>query len=338
MTSVKGEDKGRVERIVFLDRDALDAHVRAPSFPHEWQEYGATAPEQVVERLRGATVAITNKVRLGRDELEELPDLKFVAVAATGTDNVDLDYCRERGIGVKNVRGYATHSVPEHVLMLILTLRRNLVAYREDVARGAWERAEHFCLLTHPIRDLHASTLGVVGYGALGRAVTDLARAFGMDVLVAEHKGSREVREARTAFDEVLRRSDVLSLHVPLNDETRNLIGREELKLMKRDALLINCARGGVVDEAALAEALVNGEIGGAGVDVLSREPPRRMRSGESESEGSGGDGGEGNPLLTLRLPNLIVTPHVAWASREAMQALADQLIDNIEKAVTSDE
>ncbi|HYN83728.1 MAG TPA: NAD(P)-dependent oxidoreductase, partial [Pyrinomonadaceae bacterium] len=183
-----------------------------------------------------------------------------------------------------------------------------------DVRSGLWERAEHFALLTHTIRELHASTLGLVGYGATGRGVERLARAFGMEVLISERRGARGVREGRVAFDEVLKASDVVSLHVPLNDETRHLVGRRELCLMKRSALLINCARGGVVDEEALREALLAGEIAGAGVDVLSREPPR-----------------EGNPLLAPDLPNLIVTPHVAWASVEAMQALADQLISNIE-------
>lgn len=306
-------------RIVFLDRDTLRADVRRPRFAHEWREYGQTLPAEVVERLREADIAIVNKVRLGAKELEQLPQLRFVAVAATGVDNVDLDGCLRRGIPVSNVRGYARRSVPEHVLALILALRRNLVAYREDVEAGAWERAEHFCLLEHTIRDVQGSTLGIVGYGSLGRAVEKLARALEMRVLVAEHKGATAVREGRTGFVELLERSDIVTLHTPLLPETRHLIGRAELRLMRKDALLINCARGGVLDEAALAEALVSGEIGGAGVDVLASEPPRVA------------EGGARNPLLELRLPNLIVTPHVAWASREAMQALADQLIDNLE-------
>jgi glycerate dehydrogenase len=310
-----------MQRIVFLDRDTLDASLRRPAFAHEWREYGETRAEDVVERLRGATIAITNKVALRAAELRELPELRLIAVAATGTDIIDLEYCREHGVRVSNVRGYARHTVPEHVLMLMLALRRNLVAYREDLQKGAWERARQFCLLTHPIRDLHESTLGIVGYGSIGRGVETLARGFGMRVLVAEHRGADETREGRTPFDEVLRQSDVLTLHAPLNEKTRHLIGRPELSLMKERALLINCARGGLVDEAALVEALQSGEIAGAGVDVLSREPPH-----------------EGNALLDVRLSNLIVTPHIAWASREAMQALADQLIANIETTVTSDE
>ena len=310
-----------MHRIVFLDRDTLGVDVRRPAFEHEWVDYGETGPGEVVERLRGADVAVTNKVALRADALRQLPELRLIAVAATGTDVIDLEYCRAHGVEVRNVRGYARHAVPEHVFMLILALRRSLAAYREDLRNGAWQSARQFCLLTHPIRDLHASTLGVIGHGSIGRGVERLARAFGMNVLISEHKGAGAVREGRTPFEETLRRSDVLTLHAPLTPETRHLVGRAELALMRPDSLLINCARGGVVDEAALAAALTEGRIAGAGVDVLSDEPPRA-----------------GNPLLDLRLPNLLVTPHVAWASREAMQALADQLVDNIEEAVTSDE
>jgi glycerate dehydrogenase len=203
--------------------------------------------------------------------------------------------------------------------MLALALRRNLIGYREDVRAGMWRRAEQFCLHTREIRDLHGSTFGVVGYGTLGRGVARLAHAFGARLLVSERKGATRAREGRTPFAEVLRRSDTVSLHVPLGAETRGLVGREEFALMKPTAVLINCARGGVVDEAALASALAEGRIAGAGVDVLSVEPPR-----------------EGNPLLAPDLPNLIVTPHVAWAGREAQQALADQLIANIEAFVVN--
>ncbi|HJR07666.1 MAG TPA: D-2-hydroxyacid dehydrogenase [Pyrinomonadaceae bacterium] len=303
-----------MERIVFLDRNTLRAEIRPPAFAHEWREYGETRDEEVVERLEGATVAVVNKVKITGAQLAQLPTLRLIAVAATGTDNIDLKSCRERNVAVSNVRGYATHTLPEHVLMLMLALRRNLASYAQDVRNGEWQRAGQFCLLTHTIRDLHATTLGIVGYGALGRAVERLARAVGMHTLVAEHKGAALARDGRTPFAEVLQESDIITLHTPLNAETRHLIGAAELALMKPTALLINCARGGVVDETALVEALLAGVIAGAGVDVLSREPPR-----------------EGNPLLELDLPNLIVTPHVAWASLQAMQALADQLVDNIE-------
>jgi glycerate dehydrogenase len=309
-----------METIVFLERDTLEAELRAPAFAHRWVNHGSTRAPEVLERLRDATIAVVNKVPVGADALAELPKLRMIAVAATGVDNIDLEFCRERGITVSNVRGYARHSVPEHVLMLTLALSRHLVAYREDVRRGAWQRARQFCLLNHPIQDLHGATLGIVGYGTLGRGVETLARAFQMRVLVAERRGAETLREGRTHFDEVLRRSDVLTLHTPLTDETRHLIGRAELASMRPSALLINCARGGVVDESALAEALSEGRIAGAGVDVLGVEPPR--------------EGSPSSPLLELDLPNLLVTPHVAWASREAMQTLADQLIDNIEAFV----
>ena len=306
-----------MERIVFLDRNTLKAEIMPPAFAHEWREYGATRAGDVVERLGGASIAIVNKVEIRDAHLAQLPALALIAVAATGTDNIDLKSCRERGIAVSNIRDYATHTLPEHVLMLMLALRRNLSGYRRDVRAGRWQRAEQFCLLDHPIRDLHASTLGIIGYGALGHAVEQLARAFGMRTLIAEHKGAAHARAGRTPFAEVLRASDIITLHAPLRDETRHLIGAAELALMQPSAVLINCARGGLVDEPALIEALRAGVIAGAGVDVLSREPPR-----------------EGNALLELDLPNLIVTPHIAWASLEAMQALAHQLVDNIEAFV----
>jgi glycerate dehydrogenase len=303
-----------MERIVFLERDTFRASFRRPSFEHEWKEYALTRPEEVVERLREATIAICNKVRLGERELSQLPRLRFIAVAATGVDNVELDYCRRAGLAVSNVRDYARHAVPEHVFALVLALRRNLISYRRDLRAGAWQRAEQFCLLSHSIRDLHESTLGIIGYGALGRAVGQLAEAFGMRVLIGEHKGAPTVRQGRTSFRELLSESDVVSLHCPLSPETQGMIGMEELELMREHALLINTARGGLVCESALALALREGKIGGAGFDVLTKEPPR-----------------EGNPLLELDVPNFILTPHVAWASLEAMQALADQVIENME-------
>ena len=303
-----------MERIVFLDRSTLIANVRRPGFAHEWIEYEMSAPAEVVGRLRDATIALTNKVQLREAELGLLPDLKFIAVAATGTDIIDLDYCRKRHLPVSNVRNYARHAVPEHALMLILSLRRRLLEYRIDVERGRWQQAAGFCLLTHEMHDLHGSTLGIVGYGSLGRAVERLALAFGMRVLISEHNSAKVIRDGRMSFEEVLRSSDIITLHCPLNVETRSLIGKAELEMMRSHALLINTARGGLVDESALVEALRSGVIAGAGFDVLTREPPR-----------------DGNPLLELNLPNFILTPHIAWASREAMQTLADQLIENIE-------
>lgn len=306
-----------MERIVFLERDTFKADFRRPGFAHEWTEYAAPSSDEVVARLEGATIVICNKVRLGEKELAQLPQLRFIAVAATGVDNIDLDYCRAHSIAVANVRNYAVQSVPEHVFMLMLALSRNLLRYRRDVKEGAWNRASQFCLLDHMILDLHGRTLGIIGYGALGQAVAKLAEAFGLRVIVSERKGALSVREGRTSFRETLRASDIVSLHCPLTEETRNLIDREEFELMKPTALLINTARGGLVCESALVEALRDNVIGGAGFDVLTNEPPR-----------------EGNPLLEIDLPNFILTPHVAWASREAMQALADQVIENIEAFV----
>ena len=303
-----------MHRIVFLDRDSLIANVRPPAFAHAWQDHAATAEQEVVGRLQGATVAITNKVPLRAAAIAQLPDLKMVAIAATGSDNVDLAACRERGIVVSNIRNYSTVSVPEHCFALLLALRRNLRAYIADVEAGQWERSTRFCLLDHPIGDLAGSRLGIVGYGALGKQVAHLARAFGMEVCATSRSPIGDSGVIQLELDELLRTSSVVSLHLPLTEQTRHLIGARELGLMRRDALLINTARGGLVDEAALAEALQAGQIAGAGIDVLSKEPPL-----------------PDNPLLRLRLPNFILTPHVAWASGGAMQRLADMLVDNIE-------
>lgn len=303
-----------MERIVFLEGNTIQASFRRPNFGHVWIEHGETLANEVVDRARDATIIISNKLLLGETELSQAKNLKLIAIAATGSDCIDLDYCRRRGIAVCNVRGYATNTVPEHVLMMIFALRRNLLAYRQDVQRGLWNKSKQFCLLTHELHDLREGTFGLVGYGSIGRAMARLAEAVGMRVLIAEHKGAAENRAGRTSFDDTLRLSDIVSLHCPLNDETRDLIGAAELKTMKRNALLINTARGALIDQAALIEALRGGQIAGAGIDVLREEPPRH-----------------GNLLLDLNLPNLIVTPHVAWASVEAVQALADQVIDNLE-------
>jgi glycerate dehydrogenase len=305
-----------MEHIVFLDRDSLMATVRTPGFAHDWQAHGATIAGQVVERLRGATIAITNKVPLRADTIAQLPDLKMIAVAATGTDNIDLDACRARGIVVSNIRDYSLVSVPEHCFTLMLALRRNLVAYRGDVEAGLWQASSRFCLLDHPIADLAGSRLGIVGYGALGRKVAALGRAFGMTICVTARRPLPDDDIVQLPLDELLRTCDVVTLHVPLSDATRNMIGAAELATMKPGAVLINTARGGLVDEAALAGVLATGAIS-AGFDVLSAEPPA-----------------PDNPLLGLRLPNFILTPHTAWASAGAQQILADMLVDNIEAYV----
>ncbi len=306
-----------MEHIVFLDGGSLKAEIRKPKFAHTWTNFPTTSPDQVAERLGPATIAITNKIPVRADALAKAKSLRLIAVAATGTDIIDLAACRSRNILVQNIRNYANASLPEHVFALILALRRNLFAYRADVESGRWQRAEHFCLLDHPIRDLAGSTLGVVGFGALGKAVATLGVAFGMRVLAFDVQPVGGPGVEAASLEKVLATSDVISLHVPLSPGTASLIGARELARMQPNCLLINTARGGLVDEQALADALRAGRIGGAGFDVLSVEPPHA-----------------GNPLLALRLPNFVLTPHIAWASAQAMQGLADQLIDNLESFV----
>jgi glycerate dehydrogenase len=304
--------------VVFLDRASLRAHIRPVSFAAEYVEYDRTDVHDIVARLRGAAIAIINKVPLRAATLRQIPQLKLIAVAATGYDVVDVEYCKQNGIAVANIRDYAAHTVPEHAFALILALRRNLLAYRQDIEAGAWQRSEQFCLLTHPIADLHGATLGIIGAGAIGRATAALGAAFGMRVLFAQRASSTHTSSGtdagRVPLQQLLRESDVISLHCPLLPATRNLIDIAAFRNMKRSALLINTARGGLVDEGALIQALDEGLIAGAGFDVLTVEPPRN-----------------GNPLLDLRRPNFILTPHNAWASAQAMQFLADQLIDNID-------
>ncbi|HXW49330.1 MAG TPA: D-2-hydroxyacid dehydrogenase [Xanthobacteraceae bacterium] len=299
--------------IVFLDRATLQARLRTPNFPHSYREYEVTRVPEIVERLEGATIAIINKVPMRKETLAQLPKLRLIAVAATGTDVIDKDYCRTADITVVNIRNYAFNTVPEHVFALIFALRRGLVGYREDIRQGAWQRADQFCFFTHPIRDIAGSTIGIVGFGVLGKGVAERAKALGMRVLATDIVPQPGLID----LPSLLRESDIVTLHVPLTPQTRNMIGGEQLAMMRPDAILINAARGGLVDEHALARALKEGTIAGAGFDVLTNEPPK-----------------DGNVLLDLDLPNLIVTPHVAWASRQAMQILADQLIDNIEAFV----
>ena len=298
--------------IVFLDSDSLPLRVPRPACVSHWNDRPATAPGEVTAALRDADIAITNKVRLGRAELEQLPKLRFICVAASGYDCVDLAACRDLGIVVSNVPSYSAQSVAEAVIAMIFAMRRQLFAYR-DAALRKWPTATQFCVHAQPIQDVGGAVLGIVGRGAIGQATARLAEALGMRVLFAEHPGQSQVRSGYRPFEEVLECSDVISLHCPLNPATQGLIGAPQLARMKPGALLVNTARGPLVDEAALLEALRSGHLGGAALDVLGSEPPAATQ-----------------PLLNLLHPNLIVTPHVAWASRSSLQRLAESIAANL--------
>ncbi|ALP68752.1 D-2-hydroxyacid dehydrogenase [Paraburkholderia caribensis] len=303
-------------KVVFLDRATIPPSIRLKELPfsHEFELFERTAAEDVSARIRDADVVITNKVRLTAADLSQATRLKLVAVAATGTDNVDLAVCDERNIIVSNVRNYATHTVPEHTFALIFALRRSLAAYREAVRAGRWAESGQFCFFDFPIRDLAGSTIGIVGDGALGTATANIARALGLRVLFSAYKGRTDMGPLYTPFDQVLRESDIITLHCPLTSSTRDLISDAEFAAMTRKPILINTARGGLVNESALVRALHSNQISGAGFDVVTEEPLP-----------------EDHPFTAiLDHPGFILTPHVAWASEEAIQGLADQLIDNV--------
>ena len=303
--------------IVVLDRDTLVNRPFDFDFPHTLSSYGTTEAHETLERIRGADIVITNKVVISAQAFAENPQLKLVAVTATGVNNVDVEAAKQNGTAVCNIRAYGNESVAEHAFMMMITLMRNLPAYQRDVAAGLWENSPFFCHLGAPMRDLNGKTLAIFGRGNIGQTLATYAQAFKMKVVFVEHKHAETVRDGYVSFDEAIRTADALSLHCPLTPETANMIGEAELQQMKPGAILINCGRGGLVDEAALVAALKYGQIGGAGFDVLTQEPPR-----------------DGNPLLKARLPNLIVTPHIAWASQEAANRLFDILVDNINRFV----
>jgi glycerate dehydrogenase len=294
-----------------ISRDDIDLSP-LEQFPLEWTHHATTAPGDTAGRIAQAELVVSNKVVLDREMLQQSQNLKLICIAATGTNNVDLEAAAELGIRVCNVAGYSTPSVVQQVFTMILSLTTHQAEYARAVREGRWQQSELFCMLDYPFRELSGKRLGIVGYGGLGRAVAGVAEAFGMEILLSQRPGG-PAREGRVPLDELLPRVDILSLHCPLTPETSNLIGGKELAAMKPDALLINCARGGVVDEVALAEALRSGRIGGAGVDVLTSEPPI-----------------QGNPLLEDAIPNLIVTPHIAWASVESRQRLVSEVAGNI--------
>lgn len=304
-------------QIVVLDRDTLVNRPFKFDFPHTLSSYGTTEAHETLARIRGADIVITNKVVISAQAFAENPQLKLVAVTATGVNNVDVEAAKQNGTAVCNIRAYGNESVAEHAFMMMITLMRNLPAYQRDVAAGLWENSPFFCHLGAPMRDLNGKTLAIFGRGNIGKTLAAYAQAFKMNVVFAEHKHAQSVRDGYVSFDEAIRSADVVSLNCPLTPQTANMIGEAELQQMKPGAILINCGRGGLVDEAALVAALKYGQIGGAGFDVLTQEPPR-----------------DGNPLLKARLPNLIVTPHIAWASQEAANRLFDILLDNINRFV----
>ena len=303
--------------IVVLDRDTLVNRPFDFDFPHTLSSYGTTEAHETLKRIRGADIVITNKVVISAQAFAENPQLKLVAVTATGVNNVDIESAKQNGTAVCNIRAYGNESVAEHAFMMMITLMRNLPAYQRDVAAGLWENSPFFCHLGAPMRDLNGKTLAIFGRGNIGQTLATYAQAFKMKVVFVEHKHAETVRDGYVSFDEAVRTADALSLHCPLTPETANMIGEAELQQMKPGAVIINCGRGGLVDEHALIAALKYGQIGGAGFDVLTQEPPR-----------------DGNPLLKARLPNLIVTPHIAWASQEAANRLFDILVDNINRFV----
>lgn len=303
-------------RAVFLDSLTLGTDIDLTPLTNDgnqWQLYSSTEPSQVASRIEDAEIVVSNKVVISEDLIANSQNLKFIAVPATGTNNIPLLAAKNAGIPVSNCTAYGTPSVAQHVFTLMLALSTKLIEYNHAVLRGDWGKSSMFCLLDYPIAELSGKTLGIVGYGELGQGVARIARAFDMTVLIANRPGQDKITEGRIPLNELLPMVDVLSLNCPLTAETSNLISSTELALMKKEALLINCARGGIVNEDDLASALKNGIIGGAGVDVLLEEPPRN-----------------GNVLLDHEIPNLIVTPHSAWGSREARQRIVGLTAKNI--------
>lgn len=297
-----------------VDRGDLELEPLRQALP-EWDFFQQTAPESIAERILGAQVVVTNKVVLDAATIASSPSLQLVCAAATGTNNIDLTAANARAIPVCNARNYATDSVVQHVFALLLTLVTRMDAYRADIRAGRWSASDQFCLLDHPIRTLAGMHLGIVGFGVLGQATARMAEAFGMRVSIA---GSLRVdtkgADDRAPLDTLLPQLDALSLHCPLTDRTRNLIDSRRLALMPRNSLLINTARGGLVDASALAASLRSGHLGGAGIDVLDPEPPPAT-----------------HPLLATDVPNLILTPHTAWAARSARQNVLDEVRANIQ-------
>ena len=303
--------------IVHLDRATIGPSVSLtkPQTPHLWTSYETTAPDEVIDRLQQADVAVLNKITLSRAHLEALPHLKMIAISATGFDKIDIEACHDHNVIVSNITDYAQQTVPEHTFALLLALRRSITAYCEDVRHGAWQASGQFCFFNHPISDLNGATLGIIGTGSIGQKVIAIAEAFGMNVLKAGRKGDDHPPSGYVRFEEVIRQSDIITLHCPLTPETKDIIAKSEFEMMTKSPLIINASRGGLVNEADVIEALDKGQIGGAAFDVLTSEPPADDHIF----------------MAQLNRPNLIVTPHIAWASSQAMQILWDQLVGHID-------
>lgn len=305
-------------KIVFLDRKTLGPNtvLRNLKTPHEWTDFDRTANDQIIGRLADTQIAVVNKVPITAETLSQLPNLKFIVVAATGTNNIDIEACRMRNISISNIQGYAATSVAEHTFATILSLRRNLIRYREEVIGGRWQEENQFCYFNTPIHDLNGATLGIVGTGAIANAVAKIAKAFGMKVIFHSLSGRMNTKSlTMVGLDELVQLADIISLHCPLNDTSHHLFDEVRFEKMKPNAIIINTARGEIIDIDALERALDTQQIGGAAIDVSPLEPPP-----------------SGSPLMRLApRTNFLLTPHTAWASEEAMQALADQLIDNID-------
>lgn len=303
-------------KAVFLDQNSLDQNDLDFSALNAVFDtltlYPTTQPDEVLSRIRDAEVVISNKVMLDAKSIQQCKALKLILISATGTNNVDLEQARQQGIVVCNCQAYGTAAVAQHTIMLMLALATSFLNYHQAVQGGQWNKASQFCLLDFPIVELSGKTLGIVGYGELGKAVASLATAFGMKVLVGAIP-NRPVTDGRVSWAELLAQVDFLSLHCPLTADTQDLFNAQAFDAMKSSAFLINCARGGIVNEQALADALRQGKIAGAATDVLTVEPPK-----------------QGNILLADDIPNLIITPHSAWGSVEARQRMVQQLVDNV--------
>lgn len=307
--------------IVFLDRDTISPSTHIPefNFKHKLQVFSKTNPQEIDTRIADADIVITNKVNIKAENIKNAKNLKLIALTATGFDNIDVKACSDMGISVCNITNYANNTVPEHVFALIFALRRSLVAYVNSVKKGRWQESQQFCYFDYPVKDLKGSTLGIIGKGTLGQATAEIGKSLGLNVLFAARKNDKNPASGYTPFEQVLKQSDIISLHCPLVAETNNLLSFDEFALMEKKPLIINTARGGLIDNKALANALKTNQISGAGIDVTVPEPPAA----------------DSILMQLLDLPNFILTPHIGWASQEAIQSLANQLVENINSFIS---